>query len=135
MRNLEFLSKQPVHRFNIVAHGGQRETWPVQRLRRVARRRGASVAKHLSSHQEQFGRIERPLRANQPLVAVKSSHVVRWKQHHVVPGGIEMSISSINHACLWQGDSTFGFEVRNHELMLFPLFDFWSGCGLCYERL
>src|SRR5437588_7026128 len=133
MRNLEFLRKQPVHRFNIVANGGQRETWPVQRLRCVARRRGASVAKHLCSYQEQFGRIERPLRANQPLVAVKSSHVVRWKQHHIVFCGIEMSISSINHACLWQADSAFGFEVRNHELMLFSLFDSWSCCGLCCE--
>jgi hypothetical protein len=48
---------------------------------------------------------------------------MRWQQHSVVFGSIEMAISSVHHTRLRQDDSALGLEIRDDELMAFGWLD------------
>src|SRR6266851_9311959 len=75
------------------------------------------VAEKLCRNQKELGGIKREVRTNEPLIAVKVSHVVRWQKHDVIFGGIQMAVCAINNECLGQGNAALRLEVGNHKLM------------------
>src|SRR5437868_4593980 len=79
------------------------------------------VAEKLCRNQKELGGIKCEVRSNEPLIAVKVSHVVRWQKHDVIFGGIQMTVCAINNECLGQGNAAFGLEVGNHKLMTLTL--------------
>src|SRR5947209_6929492 len=121
MSDLEFFRQQTVNGFHVVTDGSERKAWTMEGLRRVAGGGGASIAKQFGGYQEELGSIEGLIRANQPFVSMKSRHVVRWQQHHIVFCGIQMAISAIDDVRLRQSDSTLRFEIGEDEFVLFTL--------------
>jgi hypothetical protein len=64
------------------------------------------------------------IRADKPFVTVEVRHIVRGQQDDVVFGGVQVTIGTVNHACLRECDPAFGLEICDHELV--PL----AGVGL-----
>ena len=115
---LQIVGQQPVHRLDVVADRHDRKARTVERLRRVARRRGEAVAEQFGRDEEQRRRIERAVRADQPLVAVVVRHVVRRQQHHVVARGVEVAVRAVDDPRLRQRDAALGVEVVDDELVM-----------------
>src|SRR6476646_7760601 len=83
-----------------------------------------SVAEKFRRDKEVFPWIERQVRADQPFVAMKVRHVVRRQENHVVFGGVEMAIRSVNDNGFGKRDAALGLEVWDYKLVAVAL-DFW----------
>src|SRR5216684_1350509 len=76
-----------------------------------------TVAEKLRRHQEKLRGIQRAVRPDKPLVTVTIRHVVRGQKHNVVPGCVQMTVSSVNDARLRQRNAAFGAEVGDYKFM------------------
>ena len=117
---MQFVGDKPMHGFDVVSDRHDRKSRTVKRLRRVARRRRASVAKELGQNQEVARGIECAIRvraANEPVVTVEIGHVVGGQQNHVAPLGIQRAQRRVDDARFRQDDAAFGVKVANDEIV------------------
>src|SRR5215471_18410698 len=118
MSDLEIFCKQPLHSLDIVANRHNRETGTVERFRRIARRRGTSVAEEFRRYKEEAGGVESAPRPDQPFIPMEICHVVRWQEDDIVFGGIQMAIRAVHDSSLRQSHSTLGMEIRDGKFVL-----------------
>ena len=118
VRDLQIAGEQTAHRFDVVANRHDRKARSVERLRRVAGRRGEAVAEQFGGDEKQPGRVQRPVGSDQPLVAVMVRHVVRRQQHDVVARGVQAAVRAVDDPRLGQRDAALGTEVLDHELVM-----------------
>ena len=94
----ELLGDQPVLQLDLVVERDVRETCPVVRRRRVARRAREPVAEHVRDDDEVLGGVERHALADQPLVVVVPARVPRRIDDRVALVGVERRRRSCRRA-------------------------------------
>ena len=115
MVDVERVVKQPPDRFDIVPDRRYREMRAVKRCRRITWRRRLAITEQFGRHEEILRRVERLVRPDQPLVAMRVGHVMRRQKDNIVVCGVEPAVGRVHDTRLGQHNPAFEFEVVDDE--------------------